>query len=956
MTRRIRRAASPGRTRRRFLTTGARLRTTSRCWNTAARALRLLAAGAVLGALFGAWPACAEARAQGQDGATGAIAGTVIDKETGQPLPGAGLQVTGTDHGAATDRAGRFTIRNLPPAVYEVRVACPAYTSRLERGIEVTAGGVTVLDIALDPEAFVTEDFVVTAEKVLATEAALLADRMRSAIIGDAISAEQIGRSPDATSGDALKRVTGLSLVDNKFVYVRGVTDRYNSTSLTGVSVASTDTDVDKKSFSFDLVPASLLDHTVVVKTATPDLPGDFSGGLVQLNTLSFPPNRVIKLTVSTAQHSGTTGETMRSSFGGDQDWLGRDDGGRAYPEGDLQGNALARALPNNWTVRERTAPTNRSLNVSVGDTRGWGERELGYVAAAVYRDSYSTRRFEDRPTVIIPGFGPYPLFDFRGTRYQRSVLWGGMLNLNLKLSYLHKLSWKNNYNQVGEEKISLSEGLPVSGEFTRRQTIEWDERSLLLTQLGGEHKLPALGGIEAAWRAYRSASLAEEPDRRHVEYERGASEDFAMKENYRTWSTVDEEIEGAALDLTYPFGPRAKLKAGTLAEFKERSYDIKAWATDAASVRPPNFGLLTLPLDQIFAPENYGPGKFSFTPITVFTGAYDGQHRLNAWYGMLDLPLAGFARRLRLVGGARVENSDQTVQSIASLDNPQPLRARVKETDVLPSLNLTYGLRADANLRLAYSRSLNRPEFRELANVLYRDFNRDQNVLGNPNLQRALVDNYDARAEYFPRPGEVLAASFFYKTLENAIEERLIPAPERFVRTWFNSPAGHNYGWEFEVRKSLAFLGGFWRNVSLGGNYTRVLSAIEYTEAYTDAQGNRIVEQRERIMQGQAPWSINLSLLISAPSLGTSLSVLYNKIGRRLDAVGDARDDDVYEEPRDVVDLALTQRIAGRGEAKFAVRDLNSHDELLTSGPDKSVYSRLKRGTTYTLSLGMSF
>ncbi len=211
------------------------------------------------------------------------------DEETGEELVGANILLVGTTRGGTTDIDGKFSLHGVSVGTYDVRFTYVGYAARIVRGVQVTQAGPVALEITLTPEQFETEEVVVTAERLLSTESAILANRQKAMSIGDGLSAEQIKKAPDATSGDALKRVTGLTIVDNKFVYVRGVTDRYNGTMLNGVPVTSTDTDVDRKSFAFDMIPANLLENTIVVKTATPDLPGDFSGGMVQVNTLDFP-------------------------------------------------------------------------------------------------------------------------------------------------------------------------------------------------------------------------------------------------------------------------------------------------------------------------------------------------------------------------------------------------------------------------------------------------------------------------------------------------------------------------------------------------------------------------------------------------------------------------------------------------------------------------------------------
>ncbi len=880
----------------------------------------------------------------------GSVTGTVHDQKTGEELVGANVVLVGTSLGASADLDGKFTIRNVPPGPYDVRVSYIGYTPKVVQALTVRADQATTLDVALGQEvAEAKEEVVVTAERVLSTEAAVLSERKKSATIGDAVSAEQIKRSPDATSSDALKRVTGLTIVDDKFVFVRGVTDRYNATSLNGTSVTSTDTDVDRKSFSFDLVPSNLLENTVVVKTATPDLPGDFSGGLVQVNTLDFPTSRTIRLSLSSALDASTTRKTMFAAPAGGHDWLGRDDGSRALPGGNLTGNALAHELHNTWQLRSLDAPFDNAASLAVGDRHPIGNDELGYVGALSYRNTYQTSSFELRPS-----FQGVPLLDFTGDRYKRAVLWGGLLNLNYKLRGLNKLSFRNNYNQSAQEKVIVSSGLPTSGEFTRKQVAEWDERSFYLSQLAGEHKIPALGGLVAEWKGFYSKSRAEEPDRKQASYERASSGAFALRENYRTWSTLDETSRGANTDLAWSHG-RSRIKTGAAFERRARDYGIRAFATDASHVVAPNYDLLVLPIERVFAPENYGAGKFSFVPVTTFTGEYDGRQDVRAGYAMADEQLTLLGRGLRVVGGVRVEDAEILVHSIAQTGDPRPVTVRVANTDWLPSANLTWVLGDELNCRLAYGRSVNRPEFRELADVLYLDFDAEQNVIGNPDLKRARIDNYDARLEYFPNPGEVLAASVFYKQLDNAIEERLLPSPERFVRTWFNSPDGKNYGYELEARKSLGLLGAPLRGFSLTGNYTRIKSSISYTETRTGAGGGAVTTERERVMQGQSPWSANVSLLYAAPPrFGTSVNVLYGKVGRRLQDVGDSRDEDVYEESRDLLDIAVTQKFLRRYDAKFAIKNVLGEDEVLTSGREKSTFSRISRGTAYSLAFAM--
>jgi len=807
-------------------------------------------------------------------------------------------------------------------------------------------------------DAYTIDDVVVSAERVLSSELSLFAARQQAITIGDAISAEQISKSPDVTSGDALKRVTGLSVVDNKYVYVRGVTDRYNATTLNGISVTSTDTDVDKKSFAFDLIPASLLANTVVVKTATPDLTGDFSGGLVQVNTLEFPTERVFRLEIGTSQNDLTTGNPARAGQGGTRDWAGKDDGSRTQEDvrSSYSGTALAQNLTNNWGLVNITSPRNESYGLSYGDRFDLARKEIGLIGAFTYKQGYQTLDFVEQTSPSSEKT------EMKGFKYRYDVIWGGLVNLNLKLSENHRFNFKNNYIRSAKELAVEATGKPASADSLKHQSAEWSERTLYLGQFGGNHKVPFIGAkrLETSWSGFYSNTKAKEPDRKSVDYQPHAWIDsiWILGENYRIWSDLKEESAGGNLDLTYEVD-RTKFKGGLSYSVRERQFSVEAWYTDRSFTESPYSAYALLPPEEIFAPEHYGADaegtlKFQFAPWTDLTGEYSGKHDLFAYYAMVDAPFRILGQRFRTSGGLRVEHSDQKVYTTLLVADPTDspeTDARIDEVDVLPSFNLTYLVNDLINLRLAYYQAVNRPEFREMSNVKYFDFQRLRNVKGQPGLERAEIENYDVRLEFFPSMGDVLAASYFYKTLSNAIEEQLLANPDRFVQSWFNSENGKNYGFELELRKELGFL--FWdylENIVFGANYTRVFSSVEFEDPPHSGHYN------VRPLQGQAPWMTNLSLTFTEPRLGTTLSVLYNRFGRRLDGVGDARELDVYEEGSDLYDVALSQEVPGGAKLKFSIRNLTGEDDLFTWGSSRRMQERVRRGTTYGLSLSYTF
>ena len=908
------------------------------------------------------------------------IHGVIYDAASGEPLSSAGVFIVGTTFGATTDLDGKFSIFDVPPGMYDIKVSCQGYSTKTLTGLNVVAEIPFELNVRLEKQkagegqslsTYAIDDVVVSAEHVLSTDAAILSARMRAATIGDGISRQQIARSPDAASGDALKRITGLSVVDDKYVFVRGVTDRYNLTTLNGTQVTSTDTDEDKKSFAFDLVPASLMANSVVIKTATPDLPGDFSGGLVEINTLEFPTERVVNVVLGASYTTNTTGKSVRVPTRGGTDWLGIDDGTRALPTG-LSGNALAKALPNNWGTGDDTALPAGKVAISLGNRNTFGQQELGYIASLTYGAGNEIRDFHQAPTRY-GSTTPYEKFD--GTRYQWGVRWGAIANLNYKLSGRHKFSFKNTYNRVAKETVRESNGFDeTGGQDLLRQDIEWDERFVYVGQLGGDHDFPIGRGLEIDWNLNYTTSNASEPDRKRIEYKHLALDQaYSMQQNYRSWTELQEDARSGRLDFSQKLWADLKLKVGYLYHQRERAYDIDSYYSELASFIPgktyPAFELPLLPIDEIFDPDNYGvidssawwsqagyngpANGWNFKTESPFTGEYTAESKLHAYYAMADWRFYVFGEAFRVTGGARFEDWNQQVVTKNAGAAPAP--SEIDTTDVLPSVNLTYMFNEKTNLRFAYYKSVNRPEFREMSNVLYYNFKDGYFVIGNPKLARAVIDNYDFRAEWFPAPGDVIAASVFYKKLEDAIEVSLIDSPTRPVRSWFNAPQGVNYGYELEMRKSLGFLGRYGQNTSVMANYTNVHSEVEYPAVEVVEGGGTKDVLVKRPIQGQAPYMVNLGLFYAEPRIATMVSLLYNRIGRRLDIVADFAEMNVYQEPRNQMDLAITHGI-GRFKTKFTISNLLSEDDVYTSGEEQNI-NRVWAGVKqYSLSLSFDF
>ncbi len=905
--------------------------------------------------------------------ADGTIRGLIRDQESNEEIIGVDLVLVGTGLKVMSDVDGRFEFKNLAPGSYELRLTYLGYNTKFLSGLELTSRHTLDLDIHLESfRAHQAEGMTISAGRVLSTESALLADRRNSAVIGDAISSAQIAHSPDGTSGDALRRVPGLTVNEGRYLFVRGVTDRYNVTEINGVTMSGANVDRDRKSFNFDMVPANLLANVVVIKSATPDLPGDFSGGLVRITTLEFPEKATTAVGVAATHTNDTTGKEFGlDAVQGSTDWMGIDDGGREFPTGQLENNTydvfsgvrnqdLARALSNRWTTTTKKAPPRYAFNLSHGNQVNALGGQVGYMGAASYRNKYVTAEESEQRRLDENGQGTE--LSTEGTGSHMHVTWGGLANVFYRKGG-HRLGFSNSYFRSGNSNVSLVTGQDGDKAFVR-QNIEWQERYQFVNKLDGIHHLPGpKKGFDFDWMAFYGESHANEPDRRFLEY----NLDFdpaRMNENMRSWTWLDEDRRGIAANLAWSpaddeFEKRynPEFKVGYRYDNRKRTYDVEAWYT-IGTFRT-NGEFYSFAPDSIFAGENYneisdprrGPG-WEFAQESRFAGSYHAQQDIKAYYGMADLPFSVFQEDFRLTGGARVEDSDQFVEALTTKDPsvPDPTEtSQVKEKDVLPSAALTWAYDEKINVRTGYYESVNRPEFREMAPVLRRNFKTFQNEIGNPNLKRAVIQNYDLRFEVFPDYGEVVAVSGFYKRFTDAIEDSLMSEATRPTLTWSNAPLARNWGFELEMRKKLDFLT-LTEDLTIAANYTRVWSEVEFQ----DRNGN----EKLRPLQGQAPWSINASLFYDNPDSGTAVNVLYNNVGRRLYQVADFEHLNIYLEPRDKLDLVITQKISRVFRVKVGIKDILAKDFVKTSGTLENPYeySRISMGAEYGVSLSGKF
>lgn len=835
------------------------------------------------------------------------------------------------------------------------------YAGKLVGAVVVKGGDRLDLNVALASADVTVDEVVVTAEAVRSSEGAVLTERKKANAIGDAMSEEQIRKTPDASTADVVRRIPSVTIVDNKYLQVRGSSERYNGAMLNNTSMSSTEPE--KKAFAFDLFPSNLIENTVLTKSFTPDLPGDFSGGLLKISTVDFPVGFTLSAGAGTSYNTAATNDEFLTYSGGNNTY-GSDAGLRnlpaAFPDALNRASAAdklaaAKTLLNIWGPSSKTAPYNGNYTIGIGDQFEVLGQTVGVVASLLSRTSYDHAGIE-RNDYESTGD---TRFAFTGTQSKYSVMSGGVVNVGLKLFRRHKLSLKNTLTRAADDEVIVMEGPDHDAGFYQKQTaLRYVSREVYSTQLAGEHSLPFISGIDAEWRLFRSLSLRNEPDYRRVYYARDINTPddpyFAvlgpqvnLKNGGRYFSDLNDDVRGAGFDLAAPV-LGARVKAGGLFEEKRREFASRliGMLANAPGNGFTDFSLLYLPIDSIFAPENFRRNGFSIDEYVNGTNRYFAGQTVRAGYAMADYPVK--ALDLRVILGARVEMSTQTIRT-RDLTDTRPLEIGKSYTDVLPSANVVYTPWSSMNVRAAYSQTINRPELRELAPFSYYDFSTQFSLTGNPDLGRTLIRNYDLRAELFPGIGEVVSVSFFYKALTDAIEQVVKPSASLgSERTFLNAAKARNYGAELEARKSLSFLGDAFGNVTVNLNYSLIRSKVEFGAA------SGAVEARTRPLQGQSDYVVNAGVTWTEPDLGTSLTLLYNRFGDRISEVSTSLEPDVVELGRNVLDVVIGQTIAGRVDLKLAVRDLLREPQLFRQGDD--VARRNGRGAGISFGTSVKF
>ncbi|MBO9205182.1 MULTISPECIES: TonB-dependent receptor [Niastella] len=885
---------------------------------------------------------------QASQGKPGKLIG-VVRNEKNEVMPGVTIIVDATNNSTTSSINGDYAL-TLPPGTYTLLFSFVGYQSKKITDAVVNEDEMTDLSVVLTAASKQMQAVVVTSGARRESTRSLLLAQKNNASMTNGISAEQIRVTPDNNTAQVLKRVSGITVQGEKFVTIRGVSDRYNNVLINGATLPSTEPN--RRNFSFDIVPSALVDNIVVNKTATPDLPGEFTGGLIQINTKDVPVENFLNLTVGTGFNSASVAKEFigfkrdkkayLANVDGDRKWFGdgrifqQQEYVKYYGSNDTAAmRKIGAQIPIRWQAYRYNYTPQQNYQLAGGVNKHLKNNSvIGAIAAVTYLNEQFYEEGEARSLQN---------FDVSSDRYRFNTTIGGLLNIAYK-SKRHKLAWKNLYNNRYSNQYDERYGYQFnSGRGIENRTGEVTLTNRLLhTRLEGDHNL--IKGIKLDWYGDYITLRREQPDGRFLVAEEQDSlgkHVYGYDFNTRLLlygglysSLLDEKRKNTGGNLNIPFNlakEKQNFKIGYSWSKREADYD----ATGLRILNPNGSDYAQskkgLPYYEVINRNAITSGQLVYTPTYVrseTTGdQYTASQKLQASYAMLDLKLL---KQLRLVGGMRYENNKMTVSTVfydVLTGYPVFKDSSYYEKDWLPSANLIYSVTDKFNIRGAFSKTLARPDFVERSPYVYYDFMEQVQVTGQQSLEVSRIKNYDLRFEYYPSGNEIISASVFYKDFSNPVERFYnLGNPSNSVE-YRNLYSATAKGYEIDIRKSLGFIdpGTPWlQNLYISSNYTYLKGEINYavTSSPFTLKDTFYVEKGKRPIQGLSPYIINAGLNYQNKTWG--FNIAYNRFGRRIVNGGTNPLLIQYENSRDVVDLQLSTRVLNqKAELKLNVSDL---------------------------------
>ncbi|UOG74509.1 TonB-dependent receptor [Hymenobacter tibetensis] len=901
----------------------------------------------------------------------GSLVGKVTDKKTGDGVIGATVIVTGTIQAAPVDMEGAYELK-LDPGTYNITMTYIGYKPLTFSGIVITAGNKTTLNGSMEESATSLKEVTVTGQKQTGTEVALIQDLKKSEVVVSGISNDQIVKSLDRDAAEVVKRIPGVTVQSNNFIVIRGLAERYNTVLLNDALTPSAE--VDTRSFSFDILPSSVIDRVLIFKSGSPELPGEMGGGVVKVYTKNSVVENSTTATVSGWVRHGTTFNNFLSSKRANTDWLGFDNGPRQLPStGSVE--EIGTRLPNTW--EPRVVSSRPDLRLSLGLNRKFeiGGKYLSNVTSLSYSNT------QERYEIVRQRIDLYQedtkalsvRYDYKDDRSLASTRLGIIHNWQMRLNNRNRIEFRNFFNQYGTDEVVHRTGVLNTQEQERDEyATHYQSRTIYSGQLQGTHEIGEGEHTSITWAGGYNYVFRDEPDYRRYQNQRPIGTDEPFRVNIvetpnqfdasRFYSNLNENTYMVSGQWERRFAGRDtlsankyKLRVGFYAEQKERSLANRYFSYVKDASTNPSLINSALPVSQLFSAANIGPGGFKLAEATLPQDRYDAENTLVAGYIGAVAPLSD---KFNVSGGVRVEYNRK------SLLNGDGISYKEVRTIPMPSFNAAYNFNERSLLRLGGSVTVNRPEFREVANYVFYDFSANTGVQGNDSLKTATIYNADLRYEFYPSRSELISVGVFYKHFRNAIEQTIVPLGSESINVGFaNAPTAYDYGVEVEMRKSLAEASqnAFIQRLNIVLNASFIKSEVNLSD-----DERQIIN---RPLQGQSPYVFNVGTFYQDDEHHWQVSAQYNVVGPRILLVGDRSNNfSVIDRPRNIVDLSVTKGLGQHLEVKAGIQDLlnqpvrqswdlNRDNKINKNTPEETRhFGSYRRGTYSTLGLTYRF
>ncbi len=896
----------------------------------------------------------------------GTIKGTITDANTKETLIGATVVLQGTTTGAISDFDGNFLIEKVTKGSYNLVISYISYDNQIIRA-EVGDGAESIVNIELKPASIDIDEVQIVAKRRDNTEVSMLSNLKAGSLIVSGITAQQISKSQDKDAAEVIRRVPGITITDGRFVIVRGLVERYNSVMLNGATAPSFE--ADKRAFSFDAIPSGLIDNILIYKSPAPELPADFAGAVIDIRTKNVADENSFSFSYGTKY-------VQNASFNSDflthdaskTDWLGWDDGSRAipsrvpnsqdfaslyvWPNADEyiqktdQINAISSLFKNNWETSTKSPFLDQSFSATLQRRFLIGKVSFGNITSLSYGNSSSfTERQRTEYLEFDNELNRTNLdFDFTDQLSKREFKTGLIHNWNVIYGKNQKLEFRNFLNQSGIQSNSQRNGIRTdNGEILEMFDLKYESRLVYSGQLSGEQTFNKERS-KLAWMLGYSLTNKKQPDNRRLMFVQINDETSEQYQQYylrvqnvpnpyyagRLWIDMKETANDAKLDFTHNFklfGSETAwaFKTGGFYELKERAFGSRLIGV-VAMRNPPD--IFANPVKDIFAPENfffdrttpYTQHGLSYRDNTRAKDSYTATDEMKAGYIALNIPVT---KKLNIYGGVRAENWSREITDFFEQTEGADKTPISRDTvDIFPSVNVTYNINEKNLFRLSYGKTVNRPEFREMAPFDYQDFELFAIVYGNTGLKSAYIQNYDLRYEWYPNQGEMISIAGFYKSFTDPIETFLRPSGSTYDYFPYNTEKAYSRGVEIDVRKRFDGL----KNSGTILRHLKDLTVVFNTsliKSEINTSEQEFTRDTIRVMSGQSPYIVNLGLFYNNPENKWDVSLNYNVVGKRIAYVGTPANPHTWEMPRNALDLTVQKSFGEKIQVKAGIKDI---------------------------------